>query len=212
MDCHHVLELMSQSLDSPLSPQQRGELEAHLAQCPDCAALLRTLGDQSQALRSLDCQLPAGLHEDILRRLPPQQPPRSRLRPVPLRRWGALAACLALVVALGAALRWQSPVGSAPTGAQPASFAHPSGSAGVQADPRSNGEPEFAAQLTFSHLPAGWQDVVEASSPDGAVVPAAAAQAFLHLLQNQGIPYQLTGDSQLDGFCLLRLAPAPGEG
>ena len=36
--CHEMLELMSTSLDRPLSPEEQARLDSHLAECPDCKA------------------------------------------------------------------------------------------------------------------------------------------------------------------------------
>ena len=96
---HHetYLEDMSAALDGELSPERRQALEAHLARCPQCAALFDTLSRQSQALRELDCTPPQGLEEKILSNLPAR-------RVIHWRRWGALAACLALTAVLAGSI------------------------------------------------------------------------------------------------------------
>ena len=38
LSCEEALEQMSQALDSPLTGEEQGELEAHLACCPACRA------------------------------------------------------------------------------------------------------------------------------------------------------------------------------
>ena len=41
--CNEYTELISAALDGALSPGQRKELDAHLAACPECAALYKEL-------------------------------------------------------------------------------------------------------------------------------------------------------------------------
>lgn len=98
MDCEQYTELMSAALDGELTASRRRALEAHLAICPRCAARWDDLRAQSAALRELDCPVPEGLKESILRELPPQERPR----PAYWKRWAAACACLAAV--LGVAL------------------------------------------------------------------------------------------------------------
>lgn len=103
MHCEDALERMSAALDGELSVPERVELDSHLAACPDCAALFAELTGQSAILRRLDCEVPAGLSRRILIGLPEQQRKRSPI--ILFRRLGTLAACLALVVMGGAAMR-----------------------------------------------------------------------------------------------------------
>lgn len=102
MNCGEALERISAALDGELSPAERNELDAHLADCPACAALFEELAGHSRLLRELDCEVPAGLTDRILSQLPDQRPaPAKRSRVLHWRRWGALAACLALVLWAG---------------------------------------------------------------------------------------------------------------
>ena len=101
MHCDEIFELMSAALDGEITPAERKEMDAHLADCPRCAELFAELAGQSALLRRLDCQVPAGLSNQILAQLPS----RKKASPVVhLRRWGTLAACLVLVVAGSVAL------------------------------------------------------------------------------------------------------------
>lgn len=102
MKCEEALELMSAVLDGEATAQERAALEAHLATCPECAALYEALSDQSRLLRGLDCQVPEGLSQRIMSQLPEQsaQPKKPR-RVIHWQRWGVLAACVALVVWVG---------------------------------------------------------------------------------------------------------------
>ena len=205
MDCDHSLELMSQALDGPLSPAQQAELSAHLNTCPHCAALYRELAEQSAALRALDAPFPEGLHQRILDQLPAQQQPKGKGRLVSLRRWGALAACAALVVALAAALPWggntAQPAGY--SGAQAALYSLSPGDTRTLESPA----PEAAGtRILCARLPDGWQAL--ADSPD-ALLSGEQARALLALLEEQGIPYTLEGDDTLSGTCQLILTEEP---
>lgn len=99
MTCEQALEAISASLDGELSAQDRLELEAHLADCPQCAALMEELSGQSLLLRQLDCAVPEELSSRILAHLSDQPRPSGKKgRVIHWRRWGALAACLVLVL------------------------------------------------------------------------------------------------------------------
>lgn len=99
MTCEQALEAISASLDGELSAQERVELESHLADCSQCAALMEELSGQSLLLRQLDCTVPEDLSARILARLPDQtRPPARKNRVIHWRRWGTLAACLVLVL------------------------------------------------------------------------------------------------------------------
>lgn len=107
MRCEEALELISAALDGELTARERGELDDHLASCPDCATLFDELAGQSRLLRELDCEVPADLTDRILSQLSEQQagtvPSRPR-RVLHWRRWGTLAACLVLAVWAGLSL------------------------------------------------------------------------------------------------------------
>jgi len=50
MDCERIEELLSSYLEGELSTADKDMVEAHLASCPDCAALLAVLGRAQKAL------------------------------------------------------------------------------------------------------------------------------------------------------------------
>ncbi len=212
MDCDQYLELMSQALDGPLSPESQAKLDAHLAGSPACRDLLKAMSQQSEVLRSLDCSIPENLHQKIMGNLPPQQLPQEKGRVLHFRRWAALAACAVLAVALGIAQPWRDSPNLAAidpntAAAQPYTYA---------ADPRAKESvPQADVQeavlpadtlVTFDRLPYGWEDVVGAASPDGVVLPGQEALAFIKLLEEQGISYTVEGDGSFSGNCQLILA------
>lgn len=100
MEHETYLEWISADLDGELTPAQHAQLEEHLNTCPSCAQLHRELSQLSGDLHRLTPDVPPQLHQQILDGLPRQTPPVLRF-PRAGKACGALAACLALVVALG---------------------------------------------------------------------------------------------------------------
>ena len=101
MHCENALELLSASLDGVLTPDEEAQLQAHLDTCPDCRALRAELAALHEACAGMDVLPPAGLKEQILSNLPAQKTAKV----VYWKRWGAMAAALA-IVALAA---WRLP-------------------------------------------------------------------------------------------------------
>ena len=81
MNCDQALEAISAALDGELSAKERTLLDAHLADCPTCAALFDELAGQSRLLRQLDCQVPEDLTARILSQLPEQITPAAASPP-----------------------------------------------------------------------------------------------------------------------------------
>lgn len=104
LSCEEALEQMSQALDSPLTGEEQGELEAHLACCPACRADWAALRELHQAMGELEeTPVPEGFADRVMERV------REDARPakvVPLWRrpqWKAaagLAACAVICVGL----------------------------------------------------------------------------------------------------------------
>lgn len=121
MSCDKYIEWISAALDGELTAEERRELDDHLAVCPSCAALFEELSAQSRTLRDLDCPFPAGLHDRIMNNLPPQEVPAKKNNIIHWKRWGSLAACLVLVIALGTFARFGLRMGSSAPMAESAS-------------------------------------------------------------------------------------------
>ena len=108
MECDKYWELLSARLDGFLSAEEEGELDAHLAVCPDC----RAAGAQLAALQGAFSELeegeaPEGFAQGVMDRIRAEEKPKV----VPLfkrpqvRALAGLAACVALAIGLyGAAL------------------------------------------------------------------------------------------------------------
>ena len=101
-DKEYYEQLCSNSIDGTLTDSEREKLEAHLAECPSCAALKQDL-EQMHALFSTEAALPDGLHEKImqcveqeakLRVVQPEKPARR----LPVFTMVAAAAVVVLAV------------------------------------------------------------------------------------------------------------------
>lgn len=103
MDCNQALEYISAALDGELTAEEVAELDAHLADCPECQALAEEFGILSVALSDMEEVPPPGLAEQIKARLDPAPPVSldAARRKIRRRAWGSLAAMLAVVVCLG---------------------------------------------------------------------------------------------------------------
>ena len=53
MNCEQALEAISARLDGALSEEENRELEAHLASCASCRALLKELTELEEGLETL---------------------------------------------------------------------------------------------------------------------------------------------------------------
>lgn len=101
--CNEYTELISAVLDGALSPDQRKELEAHLASCPECAALFKELSALHAALEDLpSVEPPAELKARIMEAVAAEKvvpfAPRKNDRPSHRWRWLTSAAVLAIVL------------------------------------------------------------------------------------------------------------------
>lgn len=104
LSCEEALEQMSQALDGPLTGEERGELEAHLAGCPACRADWEALRELHQAMGELEeTPAPEGFADRVMERVREESGPA---KVVPLWRrpqWRAaagLAACAVICVGL----------------------------------------------------------------------------------------------------------------
>ena len=131
-DCERALELLSLELDGQLTPEEKGELEAHLAACGECRRAAEELRQLHTILPELEEEVPDGLHQAIMDRIGAEKVvPLSRARrPSQLRRWASLAAVFAVIL-LGAGT-WRLFAGSGLSG-------------GTAAPTAANAAPEAAA-------------------------------------------------------------------
>jgi hypothetical protein len=99
----HERERLCAYLDGELPPGERTEVEAHLAACAVCTALLADLTAVDGAVRSLPAEAPDGYFETfpsrVLARLGAASRAPVRPRRLPAWTWAAAAALLLAVVA-----------------------------------------------------------------------------------------------------------------
>lgn len=109
-NCEAYLELISGMLDGTLTTEEQKKLDAHLAQCPDCQALVRDLQAMSGDLSEL-APVPEGFADQVMEKVAQQEQDAPELQAVPkkqngkkwhkpLLRIGALAACCVLVIGM----------------------------------------------------------------------------------------------------------------
>lgn len=103
MICEEAMGLMSASLDGALTPAEEEALAAHLAVCPACAELMKTLRGLDEQVSALREPAPEGLKQGVLYRID-QATGKAK---TPRRGWfgpgaalGAVAAVLVLLVGL----------------------------------------------------------------------------------------------------------------
>lgn len=101
MTCDEMIDLLSASLDGPLTPSEQAAMDAHLASCPRCSALfadLTALRDASGDLEELTA--PEGFTEKAMAAIRAEE---SKVVPFPAKRrqpWVKWAACVAAVVVI----------------------------------------------------------------------------------------------------------------
>lgn len=108
ISCERAWELLSQQLDEPLSPQEKQELEEHLAACPSCRKDKEELELLDQALRNLgEIQAPADFTQRVMAQM--QQQTQSKPKVIPLWRRPQVRA-LAGLAAWRPSLHWHLPL------------------------------------------------------------------------------------------------------
>lgn len=110
MDCNAAQLALSARLDGELSPAEEQALQEHLARCPQC----RVLQDELSALHTLLNELeppavPPELKAGVMANLPPQEKVGRKVVSLHWKRWGAMAAAAAIVIAATVWLRMPSP-------------------------------------------------------------------------------------------------------
>lgn len=114
-ECEAALELISAQLDGELTAEEAARLEAHLAQCPQCRALLADLTALHEAMPRQEVPPPAGLKDGVMARIAAETPipfaPPARKK-VRWKAWASLAAVLAIVLVGSGPLREWNAAGS----------------------------------------------------------------------------------------------------
>ena len=102
MTCEEARIQLSAYVDDELSELERARLEAHLAQCPDCSALLQAYRDIDAGLLELSEPAPEDFARRVMDNLPEQtRPKRRRFAYGGFTAVAAVAAVLVLAIATG---------------------------------------------------------------------------------------------------------------
>lgn len=150
MDCAAAHIALSAHLDGELTPAEAQELQEHLALCPQCRALQEELSALQELLRQIDMPSPPPeLKERVMAHLPPQGKPKGKVMAIHWKRWGAMAAAAALVIA--SAIWFRLP--SANKDAANAPLALADAAPSQAADSLDIASPENEASTTFGSIP-----------------------------------------------------------
>ena len=103
-DCERYEAMISALLDGELSPEEEAEVRAHMASCPDCAAMYAAFAAVGTAVREQD--VPDTLHKGIMDTVrAAESARRTQSRIIRLRAILTAAACLIVVVGTVFALK-----------------------------------------------------------------------------------------------------------
>ena len=171
-ECERFQQMISELLDGELTEVEQAELQAHMADCPDCAAMYDAFAEVSEALKAEaeSEPLPAALHENIMAKVRVAEKAKKthgtivRLRPIL-----AAAACLVVLAGTVLALRSNSfRMGkSESSGAAPAVY-----SAGTAESIQESAIAEGGQQILFAKA----EDAAAPESVEAEVDSAAAGE------------------------------------
>ncbi len=171
----HEHERLSAYLDGELPPEERAEVEGHLATCAACAARLSSLTALDRAFASLPAEAPEGYFESLPSRVTARlwAEPRRSSRRLPTWAWAA-AAVLVLSVVTPLTLR-RSGVPPTPAGA-PALESRPARDESVPGPTPAPAAPVAVARDAAAKAPAV---AVPATPPVRETTEALAAESKL---------------------------------
>ena len=164
-NCEYYQELMSRMLDGDLLDAETAALREHIRTCPECQALCAAFSSMTLSLREDEIEPPVSLVEGVMSRIRDYEAELAFAQPVPsetpepmplLRasrsvhtrkknralRSALVAACLVLVVGVGAVATFTGRGGSADSAEAPAVYNR----AAADMAESAAGIPEFAAE------------------------------------------------------------------
>ena len=152
-------QLCSNSIDGTLTDDERQELEAHLAECPSCAALLDDLREMQSLFAAEPQAVPDDLHQHIMDAVEQEQKlkivqPVKPARRLPVFTMIAAAAVVVVVVLGGGVGQLFGPLGGMKGGADAAADGAASGDM-VAKDPAEAGEAYSDAAIGDAAADAG---------------------------------------------------------
>lgn len=194
MDCNAAQLALSARLDGELSPAEEQALQEHLARCSQCRALQEELSALHTILNELEPPaVPPELKARVMANLPPQEKAGRKVVWLHWKRWGAMAAVAAIVIAAAVWLRMPSPAQlNAPVAEAPSdSNAEAAITAGVA--PTNAGD-----EVAFAIEGGGTQDIVDYATGSQSL-PEDLARAY----EENGALGKYAGTTEVTG------APAP---
>ena len=96
-NCEYYRELISCMLDGELDEAQRSELEEHIAECAECAAVYKAFASVSEALDENMQEPPENLLDNVMQRIGEKQSKKKS----PWLKLLPVAACAAIVIFAG---------------------------------------------------------------------------------------------------------------
>ena len=67
MTCREFVDFVMRYLDGEMAPEERGQFEVHLAECPDCVRYLRQYQDTVAAVQDQASGVPPVIPDDLVR-------------------------------------------------------------------------------------------------------------------------------------------------
>lgn len=206
-DCKHFEELCSASIDGELTHAQKRELDAHLKDCPACAAYLEDIRLLRTAWGDFKEPLPEVLHEGIMRGILAEAETKvrpaekaKRLPPV-FTMIAAAAACVMLVMSgvagdLLGGLKIDAP---AVAGGGAAAGRAATGTAPAALDAGSSAEDEFAPSSEEVPVPAAIAPTpkVGTDTPQERAVPAEPFQNAAGSAPQKSSTFENSGEAAL---------------
>lgn len=196
MTCQDIQDLLSASLDGELTPDEQARLDEHLNTCPACRALYEELSGL-HAAELWETEVPPELTGRILKALPAQRSGKV----VYWKRWGAMAAAIALV-ALAA---WRLPLRPPTDPGVNADTSDTTGAASMDqaADAAEDAAPEDAEEPMLTAAMEETQPAADAAPP------AAYGSAKMNRSSKMAAPGG--GDTQTGGAEVQDAADTPAQ-
>jgi len=97
-ECNKYHEMISCMTDRELPAHEAAKLHAHIDTCPECRLVYEAFSGISDAISEGMVSPPEHLAESVMNKIALQKSPKSRKRPYALVRFGAIAACLAVIL------------------------------------------------------------------------------------------------------------------
>ena len=182
-ECDRFAELISALIDGELSAEEEAELRAHMAQCPDCAAMYEAFSAVGDALRAQD--VPDTLHDGIMAKVRAAEA-AGRTQRILVRLRPILAAAACLIVLVGTVLALGSTLGrratKSETAAVPASGSmntSTTAASGAADAPKAEAEeaPAFESKMAVAAAPKDAPSLDALQTAEEPMAPQATAAA-----------------------------------